>query len=244
MSPNQLAEFSGLQITIHDFNGSRWVAALDVGRGLGYTDPKGIHAIYRRHADEFTDRDTWQGVVKTSTPGGAQQTRLFSETGVVLLTMFANTPRAKDFRAWAKRVLAREVTGQNVPSASGLESHMARLADHMADLAAVSRQQAAKLEVTSRYIALLELNQRGKIRVTPEVEAEVFKLKAQGLSQADIARLLRISSATVSLLLKGTFPRNAALAGHSPPAQQQALERLIEQERATLLGGGAEGGAA
>lgn len=242
MSPTQLAEFSGLQITIYDLSGVRWLAARDVGRALGYARPDDVTAVYRRHVDEFTDRDTCTGDLPVQ--GQQREIRLFSETGVVLLTMFANTPRAKDFRAWAKRVLAREVTGQNVPAASGLESHMARLADHMADLAAVSRQQAAKLEVTGRYIALLELNQRGKIRVTPEVEAEVFKLKAQGLSQADIARLLRISSATVSLLLKGTFPRNAALAGHSPPAQQQALERLIEQERTTLLAGGAKGGAA
>lgn len=42
------------------------------------------------------------------TQGQGRDVRIFSHTGCVLLAMFANTPRAKDFRAWAKRVLAGE----------------------------------------------------------------------------------------------------------------------------------------
>jgi predicted transcriptional regulator len=105
------AEFLGTPVSILDHAGRRWLTARDVGRCLGYEDPsrKVIH-LYQRHADEFGPDDT--GVLNLSTPGGTQNTRIFSHTGCILLAMFANTARAKDFRAWAKRVLA----GDSLPA--------------------------------------------------------------------------------------------------------------------------------
>lgn len=101
------AEFLGTPVSILDHAGRRWLTARDVGVCLGYADPsrKVIH-LYHRHADEFGPEDT--GVLNLGTPGGEQQTRIFSQTGCILLAMFANTARARDFRAWAKKVLARE----------------------------------------------------------------------------------------------------------------------------------------
>lgn len=103
------AEFLGTPVSILDHDGRRWLTARDVGRCLGYAEDHARHAIlklFTRHEDEFGPEDT--GVVNLTTPGGEQQTRIFSQTGCVLLAMFANTARAKDFRAWAKRALARE----------------------------------------------------------------------------------------------------------------------------------------
>lgn len=45
----------------------------------------------------------------TNPQGGNPNTRIFSQTGCILLAMFANTARAKDFRAWAKRVLSGDL---------------------------------------------------------------------------------------------------------------------------------------
>lgn len=101
------AEFLGTPVSILDHQGRRWLTARDVGRCLGYAEDHARHAIlklFARHEEEFGTEDT--GVVNLTTPGGEQQTRIFSQTGCILLAMFANTPRAKDFRAWAKRVLA------------------------------------------------------------------------------------------------------------------------------------------
>lgn len=103
------AEFLGTPVSILDHAGRLWLTARDVGRCLGYAEDHARHAIlklFTRHEDEFGPEDT--GVVNLTTPGGEQQTRIFSQTGCILLAMFANTARAKDFRAWAKRVLARE----------------------------------------------------------------------------------------------------------------------------------------
>lgn len=101
------AEFNGTTVSILDHAGRRWLTARDVGRCLGYAEESARHAIlklFSRHADEFDTGD--QGVVNLTTPGGAQETRIFSQTGCILLAMFANTARAKDFRAWAKQALA------------------------------------------------------------------------------------------------------------------------------------------
>lgn len=138
---------------------------------------------------------------------------------------------------------------QPEPTGNALESRMdnveanlgkvagslAVMAEHMAQLVGTSGEQARKLEVTARYIALLEMNQRGKVRVTPEIEEETIALHAQGMPQADIARLLRISAPTVNQLVKGTYSRNAELSKRPRPTVEQALERMADRERAMLL---------
>ena len=67
---------------------------------------QGILKVYERHLDEFTDKDST--VVKLTTVDGKERnTRIFSPSGCHLLSFFANTGRAKDFRAWAKEVLVQ-----------------------------------------------------------------------------------------------------------------------------------------
>lgn len=72
------------------------------------------------------------------------------------------------------------------------------------------------------------INPPGKIKVTPEVESEVFRLRLHGLSQPAIGRELGISTATVNALLHGKYPRNHGLRDTQPPAP------LIEQVRQRL----------
>lgn len=254
-----VAEFSGLQIQIHDLKGARWVAMRDIGRALGYTDPENIKKVYQRHTDEFGPLDTCIANSagfgdKLSPPlGGHQQVRLFSQSGAVLLSMFANTQRAKDFRAWAKRVLVAELDRQHAGAAAApapasvdgrlasIETTMASLAHNMDQLVRVSTQQAVKYEVMGKYVAALEMNQRGQIRITPEIEQEVFALHAQGMSQPAIGRLLRISTAAVNRLLKGTYPRNSALAATPTPAAlvDEAAQRIAAAEAERILARGA-----
>lgn len=101
------AEFLGTPVSILDHAGRRWLTARDVGVCLGYSEEfarQAIIKLYNRHADEFGAEDTCE--VNLTSQGQSREYRIFSQTGCILLAMFANTPRAKDFRAWAKRVLA------------------------------------------------------------------------------------------------------------------------------------------
>jgi hypothetical protein len=102
------AEFFGTPVSIIDHARRRWLTARDVGRCLGYAEEHAKHAIlklYSRHADEFTPEDV--GVVNLTTPGGLQETRIFSHTGCIKLGFFASTAKAKAFRAWAAQTLAQ-----------------------------------------------------------------------------------------------------------------------------------------
>lgn len=100
-------EFHGEPINIIEHSGKRWLASEEVGKCLGYTageERRAILKLYKRHRDEFTDQDT--GVVNLTTPGGMQQTRIFSDTGCIKLGFFAKTRVGKEFRNFASEKLA------------------------------------------------------------------------------------------------------------------------------------------
>lgn len=99
--------FRDTRLDVIDRNGQRWLTAEQIGLALGYAPDKSrqsVNNLYNRHSDEFTEQDT--GVTVLMTPGGRQEVRVFSATGCHLLGFFANTARAKEFRVWAKQVLA------------------------------------------------------------------------------------------------------------------------------------------
>lgn len=102
------------ELTFHNTNfsymemaGQIWLTAAEVGEALGYSDDKAIHRLYRKHVDEFTVNMT--GVVKVTTPGGIQDSRVFSLRGAHLMGMFSRTTKAKEFRRWVLDILDREV---------------------------------------------------------------------------------------------------------------------------------------
>lgn len=88
---------------------------------------------------------------------------------------------------------------------SSIANNMQVLADGMQVLAQASQTTMAKLDHTERYINLLELNQKGHIKITREVAQQVKEYKAQGYSQASIARLLRISPTSVNLIVHDKY---------------------------------------
>ena len=160
----------------------------------------------------------------------------------ILLSFFSNTPRAKQFRAWAKAVLA----GQTAAPASleGVEQRLGKvehnlgiMAENMAALVMVSRQQAEKLDVTGRYIGLLEINQKGKVRVTRKKEAEALALRAQGMSMRDISAVLRISPTAVSQIINGKYPWANGEDEKGPlptPTIEELIDNMVEHERERL----------
>lgn len=109
MNTPMIAQFDGLNLSIIDHAGQKWLTAEQVGLALGYSNDKartGITNLYNRHQDEFTDQDTFVIKLMANPQGGNPNTRIFSASGCNLLAFFSNTPRAKEFRAWAKQVLA------------------------------------------------------------------------------------------------------------------------------------------
>ncbi len=132
---NTLA-FHGSPVKVINHNGQLWLTSKEVGLCLGYNEANaglGVRKLYSRNADEFNDAEGCTNlthpsdtcVIKLATQGGMQDVRLFSQTGCNLLGFFANTPRAKEFRTWAKKVLA----GQTPVSAA--EGELQQLRDEV-----------------------------------------------------------------------------------------------------------------
>lgn len=219
MLATQSLDFMGLSLDIIDHNQQRWLTAEQVGLALGYAETNARHGIlklYRKHADEFTDND--KGVVEMATAGGRQKVTIFSQSGCNLLSFFSNTPRAKQFRAWAKQVL---VNIQKDP--------IERMANSVEKLAQGMDVIVRKLDHTDKYVGMLERNQRGHVKITWEVAEQVKDLYAGGMPQASIARELRISAASVNQIVKDkyVFSERAGV-----PTQ---LERDIQQEKHKLI---------
>ena len=111
------ADFFGMHLSIIERDGKKWLTAEQVGRALGYSAGnvrQGVINLYNRRRNEFSDSDT--GEIDLISPGGTQATRVFSASGCILLTFFANTLRAAKFRGWAKKHLAGQVAQPLAPA--------------------------------------------------------------------------------------------------------------------------------
>lgn len=90
-----------------------WIGSTQIGLALGYANPEtAITKIFNRKSDEFTSDMT--RLVEVQTNGGVQQIRAFSLRGCHLITFFARTPVAKEFRKWVLDVLEKEVLQQQI----------------------------------------------------------------------------------------------------------------------------------
>jgi prophage antirepressor-like protein len=114
------AVFHGQTVTLIHHEGRRWLTAEQIGLCLGYAPDRAADAIttlYRRHADEFTDEDTFT-IKLMGNSRGNPTTRIFSHTGCIKLGFFAATAKAKDFRAWAAQTLAGGLPATAAPVSS------------------------------------------------------------------------------------------------------------------------------
>ena len=106
--------FNNTTLSTVPVNNQPWLTAGELSRALGYRDSKSIQRIYTRNADEFTTSMT--SVVKLTTPGGPQETRIFSLRGCHLIAMLSRTPMAKQFRQWVLDVIEKNETQTLTPT--------------------------------------------------------------------------------------------------------------------------------
>lgn len=103
--------------------------------------------------------------------------------------------------------------GSALPALAEAVARQQTVLAHLAErTAAIDEKIAAVLslvDVAGKYIALLESNQKPKRRavrpITPDDEARIHELLAQGLPGLAIAETLGISTASVSLIKNGRY---------------------------------------
>lgn len=217
-------------------DGEPWFVAADVCAALGIS--RTDDGVSRLEDDE-------KGTFLIRTPGGPQSMTIINESGLYSLVLGSRKPEAKPFKKWvtsevlpAIRKSGRYEVGDQLPAvvrSPRLEASMARMADSVATLAAGMQTMSTQLNVTSKYIGLLELNQAGTRKVTAEVVREAKALHAEGMSMADIARILRVSRTSVSLVVRDKYP--VAIPEEEAPKTSagEILEGWIEREQKRLV---------
>ena len=235
-----------------------WFVAADVISALD---------LDRKALDRLDDDE--KGVSSIHTPGGAQAMTIINESGLYSLVLGSRKPEAKPFKKWvtsevlpAIRKSGRYEAGEPLPAvvrSPRLEAQVGRMAGsietmagsvaavagHVATLAGgmqTMQTMQTQLNLTAKYIALLERNQSGTRRVTTEIIADAKALRAEGMSHGDIAKLLNISRTSVSLVVRDLNPIAQRERQAAKPTTGEILERWIEREQATLaakLEGGA-----
>ena len=211
--PTLSAEFNGTPITITERDGHKWLTADQVGIALGYSEGEtrtSVNKLYSRHQDEFTELDTC--VVKLTSQVQARDVRIFSATGCIKLGFFANTGRAKKFRAWASEVLASQA------KAPRADAELASLRTQVAQLQSAALQANPKWAAVARYRALgLTRAETAKLMDCSAnvVEHTIANIKAAGITLAAPAAPYR-----------GSIGRERAerLATSAPAAQAALFE--------------------
>lgn len=92
-----------------------WLTASELAKALGYAKSDAVTQIYERNKDEFNDSmtTTLKLSVVRQTGSVEMDNRVFSLRGCHLVTFFARTKVAKQFRKWVLDILDKEV-GQPV----------------------------------------------------------------------------------------------------------------------------------
>ena len=137
--------------------------AESIGRALGYLEPrKSVLKIYERNKDEL---DTYSTTVKlTSVDNKDRFQRVFTEEGIYIISMLANTDKAKAFRRELAAFLKQK------------------------------RLEALQEAKAQGYITADKINARYRnLRLTNSEIKRLHILLNAGVPKKDIAKLLRIS---------------------------------------------------
>ena len=197
--------FDDTVFSVVDRDGQPWLRGPEIANALGYERADAVARIHKRNADEFT-QDMTDSVNLTVSGYLQSSTRIFSLRGAYLLGMFASTPPAKRFRRWVLDVLEGKAQPARAAQAEPQQGDLFGSAPPQAlfDELALLRQLNATQQ---RLVELLEAQLKGRKRNPPRpLTVDEIKLarslKAQGASQASIARHMGRSQATISLILR------------------------------------------
>lgn len=211
-----MAENSVSQLTpIINGNGLKYVehegrilfSSEEIGRQLGYAKPsKSINILFNRNQRELKDYAT--GIKLMQVDGCLREVRCFTEEGVYILSMLANTPQAREFRAKLARLL-REIRERRV--------ELARESGYLQGLD--EGRASAALEVKAAEERVRRDTARLFWRLGPARKRRLrsaVRYRRMGLGIAAIAKLLDVNNREISNLLDA-----AEALGLLPPRQKR-----------------------
>lgn len=211
MSRENLTQFNSVNkqnlINFIEKDGQILFSAEEIGKQLGYKNPKqSITVLFNRNIQELLSYSV--DIKLISTDGKAYNKRVFTEEGVYILSMLANTDQARDFR---KRVaeLLKNLRQKEMDRAfqvgfdSGRESglkdlEVAREISYQQGVDYGQSLPAVQIETKKSYLSGLEEGK--KIQKKEDNWAKMEKAAdylGKGLSLKDTAELVRLRPGTI-----------------------------------------------
>jgi prophage antirepressor-like protein len=237
-----LEHFEDQEVPLYEVDGAMYLAGEDLGQMLGLADPNSIRKIFERNRDELSPhtcrvkmtrqegcvnltRPSTQGGDKMTRPsrstrsGGPQKTRLYSEVGCYLVTMFAKTKKARQVRVWLAslpqrlRKAAPLASNQTTPAGGSMLETLEREFYH-----GVGHALRIFVELNATRMDISRL-------------LSVIRWRVLGLPQVEVAKMVGLSLFTMQKyekLLRDhgiVFPREKELA----PVSGYSIGKMLMQ---------------
>lgn len=162
------ASFCGTECDFYSDSKEVFMTTEQLGNCLGYQYAKqAISKILDRN--KYLKDKEFSGVVILGTPSGEQETRVFTEDGIYEVTMLSRTEKAKEFRAFVRKVLKSLRKGdvklikttelQKIQAEAKLNNSRARVANVLLKLADKTSIPEYKQVIVSNVSAILSGNQ-------------------------------------------------------------------------------------
>lgn len=184
------ADFCGNQCDIYSNESDMFMTALQLGNCLGYANAReSINKIVQRN--EYLKSAEFSAEVKMTSPrGDTQNTRVFNEDGIYEVTMLAKTEKAKQFRAFIRKLLKSLRKGESsIVNTAELEQ--------MKIKAQYERATAMRMNAENRRLKILLSNPNWKN--LSDVALQTMGIKAvETVTGQDLSQLLPVTEKTYS----------------------------------------------
>lgn len=148
------SKFEEIECDIYSNEKEMFMTSTQLGECLGYRNPRiAISNVVERNG--YLKNKEFSGVIILSTSSGKQETRVFTEDGIYEVTMLAKTEKAKEFRAFIRKLLkSLRKGGTKLIKTSNEQMELLKIKKQNADARlrnAKVREAKFLLEVVDKY---------------------------------------------------------------------------------------------
>ena len=192
------AKFGEIQADIYQKNNEPYMTISQLAECLGYRDRKSVEKIVERNAylkhKEFSVTDKM-----SATDGKQYNTRIFTEDGIYEITMLAKTEKAKEFRAWVRKLLKSLRSGKaKIVSMTDYQRMMAQTRAENARIrkAQILTRLAEQYDGTYKQV----LNSYATKELTGEHLLPLPQLPDKTYSATELGEILGVSANKIGIL--------------------------------------------
>lgn len=192
------AKFGDIQADIYKKGEEPYMTAEQLGACLGYSHPReNINKIVQRN--DYVRGKEFSCEVKMTSESGAKKTRLFTEDGIYEITMLAKTAKAKEFRAWVRKLLKSLRRGD--AKLVSMSEYQKMLMQTRAENAKIRKAQILT-KLADQYDGTYKqvLNSYATKELTGEHLLPLPKLPDKTYSATDIGEMLGVSAHKVGII--------------------------------------------